>query len=123
MWFNYSKAVVRGISNNFADGALKLEEPNEPIDTEKAKQQWRNYVMALENLGLEIIEIESDNDFPDCVFIEDTAVVCDGLALITRPGHYSRRKETMAVRKTIEKLGYSYMNIRKLMHETILYLS
>jgi dimethylargininase len=33
----------------------------------------------------------------DSVFIEDTAVVFDELAVITRPGAASRREETVAV--------------------------
>ena len=104
-WFHFTKAVVRGVSSRFAEGALKLEEPEKPISLIKAKEQWTNYVAALKGLGLEIIEIEADDKSPDCVFIEDAAVVCDDTALITRPGHASRRGETVAVRKTLEKLG------------------
>jgi dimethylargininase len=104
-WFHFTKAVVRGVSSRFAEDALKLEEPEKAISLTKAKEQWTNYVEALKGLGLEIIEIEADDKSPDCVFIEDAAVVCDDTALITRPGHASRRGETVAVRKTLEKLG------------------
>lgn len=30
--------------------------------------------------------LPADAQYPDCVFIEDTAVVADGVALITIPG-------------------------------------
>jgi dimethylargininase len=104
-WFQYTKAVVRNVSSRFAEGALKLEEPEEAISLAKAREQWTNYVSALKGMGLEVTEIEADDRFPDCVFIEDPAVVCDDIALITRPGHVSRQGETVAVRSTLEKLG------------------
>ncbi|CAB4040025.1 Hypothetical predicted protein [Paramuricea clavata] len=110
-WFHFTKAVVRRVSSRFAEGSLKLEEPEEAISLTKAKEQWTNYVAALKGLGLEIIEIEADDKSPDCVFIEDAAVVCDDTALITRPGHASRRGETVAVRKTLEKLGLKIIDM------------
>lgn len=104
-WFHYTKAVVRGVSGHFAEGSLKLGEPDEAINLTKAKEQWSNYVSALKGLGLEVIQVPAEDKYPDCVFIEDTAVVCDDIALITRPGHVSRQGETMAVRNSLEKLG------------------
>ena len=37
-------------------------------------------------MGLEIIHIKVNEDFPDCVFVEDPLVVCGDTALITIPG-------------------------------------
>lgn len=107
-WFQYTKAVVRGVSSCFSEGSLKLEEPDQEISLTKAKEQWSKYVATLKGLGLEVTEIEADDKFPDCVFIEDPAVVCDDTALITRPGHVSRRGETSAVANTLEKLGLTF---------------
>lgn len=104
-WFQYSKAVVRAISSRFAEGALKIAEPEEAISLTKAIAQWTNYVAALKGLGLEVIHVDADDKFPDCVFIEDPAVVCNDTALITRPGHVSRREETVAVRNTLKNIG------------------
>lgn len=103
--FHYTKAVVRGISSHFAKDSIKLAEPDEQIDLTKAKEQWSSYVSILKDLGLEVIQVEADDKFPDCVFIEDPAVICDNTALITRPGHDSRRGENVAVRNSLEKLG------------------
>ena len=44
-------------------------------------------------MGLDVIELPPDELLPDCVFVEDTAVVVNGQALITRPGHPNRQKE------------------------------
>ena len=41
---------------------------------------------VLKELVPEIVVLPADEMFPDCVFIEDTAVVADGVALITIPG-------------------------------------
>jgi dimethylargininase len=38
--------------------------------------------------------VPADEDHPDCVFIEDTAVIVGEIAVITRPGAPSRRGET-----------------------------
>ncbi|HPC82279.1 MAG TPA: arginine deiminase family protein [Thermoanaerobaculaceae bacterium] len=69
----------------------------EPIDVERARVQHREYERTLEALGCEVLSLPADDEFPDCVFIEDTAVVVDELAVITRPGAPSRRGETAAV--------------------------
>ena len=103
--FHYTKAAVRGISSHFAKDSLKLAEPEEVIDLAKAKEQWSRYVAILKDLELEVIHVPADDNFPDCVFIEDPAVVCEGTALITRPGHASRRGENVEVRNSLEKLG------------------
>jgi dimethylargininase len=103
--FHYTKAVVRKISSHFAKDSIKLAEPDEAIDLAKAKEQWSSYVAILKDLGLEVTEVEADDKFPDCVFIEDPAVVCDGTALITLSGHVSRRGEGVAVKNALEKLG------------------
>ncbi|CAM9334433.1 unnamed protein product, partial [Lampetra planeri] len=44
-------------------------------------------------VGLEVVELPADESLPDCVFVEDAAVVCGDTALITRPGAESRRGE------------------------------
>lgn len=51
------------------------------------------------------------DDCPDSVFIEDTIVVCDGTAVITRPGAPSRRPETDAVEATARELGLTVARI------------
>lgn len=63
------------------------------IDLEDAKKQHENFVRLLRELGLDVIELPPDETLPDCVFVEDTAVVCNGTALITRPGAAHRAKE------------------------------
>ncbi|XP_069837651.1 N(G),N(G)-dimethylarginine dimethylaminohydrolase 1 isoform X4 [Dendropsophus ebraccatus] len=46
----------------------------------------------------------ADESLPDCPFVEDMAIACEGTALITRPGAQSRRKEVEAVKKALQDL-------------------
>lgn len=50
----------------------------------RADEQHQEYVRALEAAGLTVSFVEPDESLPDCVFIEDTAVVWSQHALITR---------------------------------------
>lgn len=88
----YTHAVVRAMPVSFADGALRSGAGQ--VDAARAQKEHDHYVDVLKNrLGLEVHELPSDEALPDCVFVEDTAVVCGDTALITRPGAESRRGE------------------------------
>lgn len=50
-------------------------------------------MQLLRELELDVIEMPSDEELPESVFIEDTAVVCNNIALITKPGNPTRLKE------------------------------
>lgn len=71
--------------------------PRQAIDPDAVRAQHRRYERVLTELGVELVRLPGDPDLPDCVFVEDTAVVVDELAVITRPGAPSRRGETAAV--------------------------
>lgn len=89
-------AITRDISPNMGDCEL-THLNRESIDTDEATLQHMTYEMALDGLGCEVIRIPGEPTHPDSVFIEDTAVVLDELAIITRPGAPSRREETKGV--------------------------
>ncbi len=68
-----------------------------PIDHDRALAQHAAYEQCLMELGCHVHRLPSDASMPDAVFIEDTAVVVDELAVIARPGAKSRRGETETV--------------------------
>jgi dimethylargininase len=68
-----------------------------PIDVEAATAQHVRYEAALRSLGARVERVDAAPDLPDSVFIEDTAVVFDEIAVLTRPGAASRRAEVEAV--------------------------
>ncbi len=73
----------------------------EPIDLLLAEAQHTAYEQCLERLGYTIHRVTPAPELPDSVFIEDTAVVVDEIAVVTRPGAASRRPETSAVAEAL----------------------
>jgi dimethylargininase len=71
--------------------------PRVPIDAAAALAQHRAYQGALRAAGARVIELPADPQLPDGVFVEDTAVVLDKVAVITPPTPPSRRAEPAAV--------------------------
>jgi len=96
-------ALVRPPGPRLADGIVTHIERT-PVDVDLARRQHAAYVQALEGAGWDIVTVPPADDCPDAVFIEDTVVVCDGLAVITRPGAVARRPETDAVEQTLRDL-------------------
>jgi dimethylargininase len=89
-------ALTRDVSRSIERCALTFLE-REPIDYDRAVAQHRDYCARLEALGLEVLRLPADEAFPDGCFVEDTAVVLDEVAILTRPGAASRRGETPAI--------------------------
>jgi len=71
------------------------------LDVAVAREQHAAYVAGLLWLGLEVVRVEPDEDCPDCCFIEDTAVVAGGVALVSNPGALSRRGEVEPVARAL----------------------
>lgn len=89
-------AVVRAPPESLVQHALRRAKGDE-VDFARAERQYQLYVGVLgSKLGLQVVELPADESLPDCVFVEDVAVVCEETALITRPGAPSRRKEVTA---------------------------
>lgn len=89
-------ALVRDVSPALARCEL-THLARTPIDAGRAAAQHAAYVAELAALGAHIERLPEAPELPDAVFVEDTAVVLDELAIITRPGAESRRAETASV--------------------------
>jgi dimethylargininase len=89
-------AVTRPVSPSLGDCEL-THLAREPIDVGRAIEQHAAYEKLLESLGATIVRAPAAPDHPDAVFIEDTAIVLDEVAVVTRPGAPSRQGETGAV--------------------------
>lgn len=68
-----------------------------PIDVALAIAQHQAYEQCLQGLRCQLRRLPAMPDFPDAVFVEDTCIVFDELAVITRPGAASRRPETASM--------------------------
>lgn len=96
------RALTREISPNI--NACELTHLDRaPIDLEAAKRQHRMYLEALRACGCQVLPLTPEPDLPDSVFVEDTAVVVDEVAVIARPGAPSRRPETVSIAKKLEE--------------------
>ncbi len=79
------------------------------IDLKRARRQHEAYRNTLRELGLEVIQLPRDDQHPDACFVEDTAVVHDGRALICRPAKTSRRGEV----GTVEDFLRRHLSVRR----------
>jgi dimethylargininase len=98
------RALVRRPGPRLADGLLTHLE-RQPVDLELARHQWLGYAAALQAEGWELYEVEPEDDCPDAVFVEDTAVVYGDLAVITRPGADERKPETSGTEQALRGLA------------------
>jgi dimethylargininase len=73
----------------------------QPINVELARQQHHQYENALSALGCLVLRLPAEPALPDSVFVEDTALVLDEVAIITRPGADSRKPETAMVAQAL----------------------
>ncbi|GIY72800.1 n(G),N(G)-dimethylarginine dimethylaminohydrolase 1 [Caerostris extrusa] len=96
----YTHAIVSRIPDCFKTNAAEL---CGEIDLPLARKQHEELRKVLRDLGVDVIELPPDESQPDCVFVEDTAIVCNGTALICRPGLPTRQKEVDIVRSILKK--------------------
>lgn len=93
-------ALTRGISPAIARCEL-AHLPRVPIDLAAARAQHAEYEKRLAEAGCRVVRLAGAADLPDCVFIEDAAVVVGEVAVVARPGAESRRGETAAVAEAL----------------------
>jgi dimethylargininase len=87
------RAFTRAVSPKLAECELThLDRVS--IDPRAADLQHSAYEQALADAGFEVIRLTDLPGHPDAVFVEDTALLLDGHAVITRPGVASRASET-----------------------------
>ena len=104
------RALVRRPGPRLNEGLLTHFERTE-IDIDLATRQWEQYVAALGRHGWDTIEVPSADSCPDAVFVEDTIVMYDDLAVISFPGALTRQPETAAVADVVGDLGYRLARI------------
>ncbi|KAM6168625.1 N(G),N(G)-dimethylarginine dimethylaminohydrolase 1 [Erethizon dorsatum] len=105
-------AVVRALPESLSQHALRRAK-GEEVDFARAERQHQLYVGVLgSKLGLQVVQLPADESLPDCVFVEDVAVVCEETALVTRPGAPSRRKEVDMMKEALEKLQLNIVEMK-----------
>ena len=100
--FHFTKAVCRKIPQSIVNDGLRKEINERPLDYQLANKQHDLYIEALKEAGVSITTLDTDETLPDCVFVEDTAVIIGNKALISQPGASARRNETFAVEEILQ---------------------
>jgi len=97
---NFKRAIVRTPSEKLAEGitSVNLGKP----EFNRACIQHLDYILALEECGLEVIVLQTD-DYPDSTFVEDVALLTSSCGIITQPGAESRKQETRTMKPIIEQ--------------------
>ncbi|KAF7993178.1 hypothetical protein HCN44_006238 [Aphidius gifuensis] len=91
----YTHAVLCRVPNSLkTKGEVSIEE---------AKNQHSALAQLLRELGIDVVEMPPDENSPNCAFIEDVAVLCNGTALIARPDETTRVQEIETIRAVLKK--------------------
>ena len=98
-------ALVRPPPASFASGEVRAPSA-EAVDVPRAQAQHAEYVAQLRRFVMDIIELPTMDNHPDCCFVEDVALtnLDPGRALITNVGAASRRGEEGPVADALRTL-------------------
>nr|KAG5712591.1 hypothetical protein BaRGS_011565 [Batillaria attramentaria] len=99
--FQFNYAIICRIPQSFATKAVGTDQA--PVNLEKAREEYETIREVLKSCDVNLIELQEDENYPDCCFVEDCAVVIGGTALITRPGHPSRQGEVGEIRRVLKQ--------------------
>lgn len=99
----FSRAIVRLPGPNLADGLTRFDLGKPSLA--RALEQHRHYCDALQSCGLALDALAADVRFPDGTFVEDTAVIVRGAAMLARPGATSRLGEVDSIRDALRAHG------------------
>jgi len=98
--FTFTHALCRSPAPSVVHG-LRADDRGNP-DPDVFAREHAGYVEALRAAGAEVIVLQQQDAFPDSVFIEDPALVLNGVAILLRPGAPSRTGEAAALRPALK---------------------
>lgn len=103
------KAITRGVSSKMESCELTYRS-RENIDLNKAVVQLEEYGELLRSWDVDLVMMPASNSYPDCCFVQDTAVVLDEICVIASMGALSRQGEV----SEIERLVSPWRRIRRI---------
>ena len=95
-------AITRAVGPRIGDCQLTYLE-RQSINAEKAMREQREYEKCLEEIGVRVISLPSEPSLPDAVFVEDTAVIVDEVAVIAAMGAATRRQEVVSMADVLSR--------------------
>lgn len=107
---DFTRAITRRPAPSIVDG-LRAEDTGTP-DLAAMLKAHETYAAALKSTGAEVIELPPLADFPDAVFVEDTALCLPEGAVLMRPGAPSRMGEVAEMAPAIRRCFGDVREIR-----------
>ena len=99
--YTFSHAITRAPADSAISG-LRAVDTGAP-DLARFRRHHAAYIVALRAAGVEVIELEPLDAFPDSVFVEDAGLCLPQGAIVMRPGAPSRLGEAAAMRPELAK--------------------
>lgn len=99
--YEFTRAITRQPCAAITNG-LRAQDIGAP-DLEQMQKDHAHYVANLRETGARIIELPASNDYPDSVFVEDTALCLPEGAVLMRPGASSRMGEVAEMAPALRK--------------------
>lgn len=107
--FRFTHAITRRPPQSVVEG-LRAEDVGNP-DPDLLMSHHRDYVSALRHAGVEVTVLDALEEFPDSLFVEDTALCLPEGAVVLRPGAPSRFGEAGAMAPHLRNLYSTVMEI------------
>lgn len=97
----FTHAIARRPSAEMVNG-ITTADLGTP-DYQLALAQHKAYCLTLAALGLDVTVLDAEPGYPDCCFVEDTAVVCDHVAVLAPLGAPSRQGEEASIEPALAR--------------------
>jgi dimethylargininase len=94
-------AIVRTPSKSYRE-CISAHPLHHTLDFTLALEQHSKYCETLTELGLDVIRLPPDDDYPDSCFVEDTVIIQGDKAAIARPAMESRQGEETSVEEVLK---------------------
>lgn len=92
------------IPNSFVQKSLRMQEPEKPIDIDLARKQHAEYVETVRKIvDGNLVLVNPEEQYPDMVFVEEPAVIVDGIAVLTQMKPRSRAGEIYPMLEALKK--------------------
>lgn len=107
--FTFTHAIAR-LPGSSITGGLRAVDTGAP-DLATFMAHHSDYVEALRSTGAEVLVLDALEDFPDAVFVEDTALCLPEGVIVMRPGAPTRLGEAARMRPVLEQY---YADVREI---------
>ena len=99
MTYNFNNAIIRKPNKNIQNG---LSSQNLHPQYEVIAEEHSNYIKAINEAGLQIKLLESLEEYPDSIFVEDPALTYKSNVIILNPFDPSRNGEKNIIKNEIK---------------------